>query len=469
MDLGYSFVQHYQLGLDGDLASIVVPSTHYQKVLEDPFGLSVITEDAVYAAPNRYFVHWTMTHYFRVVPSFLQYFFTPIDSLYLSCALAKISIQGLLLYLLVVYISFLFNALRKREAVLVLMVLLLPLFQTSGYNKSMGIIDLSITYTFFYALPLAVLLVFFLPFFKSFIQQKDLEITWLSKFLLLVLVVVLPFSGALIPGVVLITSLLIFIKYWSNIFYTSASKNLLFITIQTLKSIPKSVVFYFGLMSVLCLYSIYIGRNNIENIGQELPFLERVSLVPFGLWKLLTTKLGLGLLTMVVAFNTFLIRKFKDGKGQEIRIIGKWLLFFSLLYILLLPIGGYRWYRPNIVRYDTIMPVTICLFYYFGLSSFFLLKNIKNKYKIAYKVFIGSLLILYTLADEPIKNTNLCERKALEKIAKSTEQIVEVADDCLLFSWDIIKEASYSKTNGEFFYLLNITEEKKLYFQRKLE
>ncbi|MGK0365657.1 MAG: hypothetical protein ACI85O_002723 [Saprospiraceae bacterium] len=55
LDFGYAFYQFYQIPIDGDLPLIVVPIEHYQKVLTDPFGLSVLLNDEVYAAPNRFF------------------------------------------------------------------------------------------------------------------------------------------------------------------------------------------------------------------------------------------------------------------------------------------------------------------------------------------------------------------------------------------------------------------------------
>lgn len=111
-DLGYSFYQFYQMPLDGDLIPIVVPSIHYQKVLTDPFGLSVLLNDEVYAAPNRFFVHWAMTHYFSKFPLLLQYFLSPINSLYFAAACAQTIMHGLLIWLLARY-TLLFSAQKK--------------------------------------------------------------------------------------------------------------------------------------------------------------------------------------------------------------------------------------------------------------------------------------------------------------------------------------------------------------------
>ena len=96
---------------------------------------------------NRYFAHWTFFTYFNRVPILLQSFVEPIESVYLACTIAKLFIQILILSLLALYIA------GKRKIVsidfLIAAVLVIPLFQTNGYRSYMGIIDPSITYTFF--------------------------------------------------------------------------------------------------------------------------------------------------------------------------------------------------------------------------------------------------------------------------------------------------------------------------------
>ena len=162
-DLTYSFLQHYSMPLDGDMAGGIVPAEDVNPVLKDPFGFSVITENAVYPNPNRFFAHWTYFTYFNQVPILLQRFVSPFDSIYLASAIAKILIQLLILTLLAFYLTGrqkIFNA-----DFLIAAILIVPLFQTNGYRSYMGIIDPTITYTFFYALPCAIILLFYLPFY----------------------------------------------------------------------------------------------------------------------------------------------------------------------------------------------------------------------------------------------------------------------------------------------------------------
>src|SRR5690349_3582624 len=85
LDTFFSFVQHYQKSLDGDVATIVLG---YPEVMHDPFGMKVLMDNAVYGGTNRFFAHWNMSTYFKTIPLIIQQFSNPVDSIYLSCALA---------------------------------------------------------------------------------------------------------------------------------------------------------------------------------------------------------------------------------------------------------------------------------------------------------------------------------------------------------------------------------------------
>ncbi|MEI6062843.1 MAG: hypothetical protein WCR72_19220, partial [Bacteroidota bacterium] len=203
-DLAFSFYQHYHMPLYGDVAEIVIPDQvkGYYHVLHDPLGLDVLIRNETYANPNRYFAHWSASQYFLHMPLLLQKFVSPIDSIYLSVALAKIIIQLLVLYLLAVFVSGTGNILKPDF--LLAAALMTFLFQTSGYNRYMGIIDPSVIYSFFYALPLGLLLLFFLPFFRRIYyshHNKPGIAAWIA---LALFIPVLCLNGPLVPGVVLI-------------------------------------------------------------------------------------------------------------------------------------------------------------------------------------------------------------------------------------------------------------------------
>ena len=114
LDVGYSFYQHDQVALDGDLADNVVPAVENKLVLGDPFGYNALINHRHYCGPNRFWAHWSEFKYFRNVPALLQTFFDPIDSIYISCALAKTLIQIMFIWLLTVYICGVKNIFRHE-------------------------------------------------------------------------------------------------------------------------------------------------------------------------------------------------------------------------------------------------------------------------------------------------------------------------------------------------------------------
>ncbi|NJO91593.1 MAG: hypothetical protein HC831_23490 [Chloroflexia bacterium] len=88
-------------------------------------------------------------------------------------------------------------------------VLIFPLFQTNGYCRHMGIIDPATTYVFFYALPVALLLLYFAPLFLKIYYNYNPEWMKYFKILWLPLALIVSLSGPLNPGVSLIIVTLI--------------------------------------------------------------------------------------------------------------------------------------------------------------------------------------------------------------------------------------------------------------------
>ena len=144
-----------------------------------------------------------------------------------------------------------------------------------------------------------------------------------------------------------------------------------------------------------------------------------------------------------------------------------WIGLFSLLYILFLPLGGYKDYRPYILRYDTIMPITIGLIFIYAKSSFQLLKLFEGKRKNSYILLIALTTIIFSYADKPEFNKNKCEEIALEKISKSNTKIVYIENDCTILSWNKILDSEKSTLNGQLLQIWNIANESKQYYQNK--
>ncbi|MFK7970414.1 MAG: hypothetical protein AB8F95_08610, partial [Bacteroidia bacterium] len=344
LDLGYSLYQHRQMPMHGDLVPLVLPSEHYTQVLEEPFGFAAAIDGERYAGSNRYMIHRSLKLYFDHVPRWLQSIASPVESLYLASALFKTILQLLLCLVIAAYIM---AAFRWRDWRYWLAVLCVSAFmQTFGFRGSMGVIDASIVYTFFYAFPLWLLLVFFFPFFQAAIHGQAVwtlkrwqQLTWP------LLVVFLAFSGPLVaPLAILVCGSL-----------------LAFYLVQKKINLAPYTTFIISLMLGISLYSMYVGSFNLEN-GEGPSILERFMLMPTGLVKMLFTKIGWPLILILFGLSLFLF--VKKGFNKTYPRIWQVILFLLALlgaYLLLLPFGGYRPYRPYIIRYDTFLPGTIIM------------------------------------------------------------------------------------------------------------
>jgi len=465
LDLVYTFFQAYQFPLDGDLASIVLPDATCQQVLHDPFGWAVLTRNEVYVAPNRFFAHAAMVFYFKTVPFGLQRLTDPITSIYAACALFAVGVQALLLYVLSVYITGTYR-LNWRGSWLA-MALLVPLFQVAGYNDLMGIIDPAITYTFFYAFPMTLLLLLLLPFYLAASSGQPLRISWPGRIALMGLMVVLAFNGAIITGVVAVLFFGIAL-HWAVQQWQSGLRFNLGEWLRRVRHVPRLTLVLLGLFTLLCLYSLYIGLNEKESTGHILPLWERYLRIPSGIsWQL--HRPGLPLLILAALGNSWLIRRRLSSipGSQRILQILFWLGIFSLMYLLLLPLGGYRNYRPLILRRDSIMPLIMGLMFFYGLSTYFLLHHLPTQPRRWYILGVVLFSAIFINADRPWlkeKNSNICERAGLERIAQATEPVVRVSAECAVMSWWKINSPQHSETNAQLLEYWGVTKGKKLYY-----
>ena len=164
--------------------------------------------------------------------------------------------------------------------------------------------------------------------------------------------------------------------------YLTTDSNLSFIKRlqHAFRAIPKVYLFYFSLISILSLYALYVGKNNSIFLDNTISLAERYSRIPQGLLRILTQKIGFPIFLILIGINIFLLRKniVSDDVKKSLQIFN-WIGLFALCYILLLPLGGYKEYRSFIVRYDTIMPITIGLIFIYAKSSFHLIKIYKVK------------------------------------------------------------------------------------------
>lgn len=460
-DLAYSFRQHLSQPLDGDLPWNVVPADEVKPILADPLGLSVITRNAVYPNPNRYFCHITIKSWYEIVPVGLQRFISPVDSVYLASAIFKILIQALFIFLLAVAISGTFHVFNIDF--LIAAILVTPFFQTEGYQSYMGIIDSAPTYVFFYAMPLALLMILMLPFHLKFYHRKpNPPLKW---YLLLgiPLAVVVCFSGPLNPGVILVSSFVYFVGSWLENYRVQPRTNIFRRWANSIIRIP--TVFWYCLLpvSLLSLYSLYLGSFNSNNIS--VPILSLYSKLPAGIANLFFTKLGYPVLFFILATNFLLVKRTHDTvQGRKIIQLFTGLGLFALIYILLLPMGGYRENRPNIIRYDTFMPVLIGMIFVAGLSTLFLFKALERKSLNWYIPLIAGVLVLFTLNDQPLFHKADSQKSALRQIAESPSDTIGLAPDCNLIYWGKLHKPEDSKLVSRMLTKWRITDHDKLFY-----
>ncbi len=465
LDLSYSFLQYFNMPLDGDMAHIIVPAEEFKQVMQDPLGMDVLLHGESYPNPNRFFAHWASSLYFKTMPLALQSISEPITSVYLASAIAKILIQFLLIFLLVLYTS---NCRRIFDLrFLIPAALIIPLFQTVGYSRYMGIIDQSVIYTFFYALPLALMLIYYLPVYRMLNGNQNFRLGFVNGVLLTLLAFILAFSGPLVPAVMIIVNGIVLLRIWFKNIDLKKDGSMVKKILPGLSNIPFNLAYLLLISLILSLYSIFIGMHNSLNDMTQLSVIDYYTRLPLGLFNLIAQKLGWPFLIIFVIMNMIIIRKQEPGKERDQIIhLFNWILIFTLVYILLLPLGGFRWYRPNAIRYDTFIPVTLAFVFIFARSSYYLINTLKLSGKKIYVLLIIGFALFFTINDNPNFGSNTCEKEQFERLSASKENPVELPGDCTLMSWEKILDPRDSELQAELIYYWKITNEKKLYYQK---
>lgn len=464
IDLGYSFLQHYHMPFDGDMPFCIVPAEEAKMVLNDPLGLQVILEKKAYDNPNRFVSHWFIYQYFNHVPVWLQQFTAPLQSVYLSAAIFKTIVQLLIIGLLAMAVSGQKNPLKFSFVLAA--ALITPFIQVNGYFHYMGIIDQSITYTFFYAFPITLLLIYFMPLFLSEYDDRRVEKFKYFKYLWPLLALACSLSGPTVPAIALVICFLLVIDGWRRSGAATVSTNAPKSLKDRLRAKPGQYLFYLVPISIFSLYSLYLGTFNVQNDTATITIAERYARLPIGFFQQFFQKLGFPVLFLTLIGNTLLIAKhYQTGEGKKILRTFKWIGLFALCYLLLLPLGGYREYRPYILRYDTIMPITLSLLFLFGKTSLFLLRQLDGKRRYGYIALLGLVLFIFTNADEPEFNKNACERKAIAQIAAASEAVVKIEADCTVIAWDKITNPEASEWQIRLLRLWGVIDEERRFYQ----
>jgi hypothetical protein len=218
---------------------------------------------------------------------------------------------------------------------------------------------------------------------------------------------------------------------------------------------------------LLCLYSYYIGKNNEENFTSVVTIFERFKLLPRGLWILLTDNIGVPLLLFSSLINVVLVSLTpKSNKKRQFEIL-KYIGLFSVLYLILLPFGGYRFYRPYIIRYDTFSPIVVCLIFTYGITAIFLLEYYHGLKKRIYAFCVIVIMFQFTRADGIHWGMNKCNKESITYLSKSPDKIVFL--DCWsdIMSWGKSSDYNQSELNCRLLKYWGVLKEDKLYYQLK--
>ena len=439
VDLAYSGYQYYHQPLDGDVSWNVVPAPEVTQVLRHPSGVKAWWTPTTYPNPNRFFCHWSLRQYLLVVPLLLQAVVDPVSSVYLAAAIAKLVTHLSLLYLLARLVT---GRRHGRLALLGVMALLTPLFQAAGYRSYMGIVDPSVTYTFFYALPTALTLLFLLPFADHLLHKRPWRGDWRRLVLLTLLALVLHLSGPLNPGIVLVLSA----TYLLHVFVRRGVAG----TVSSLRALPPSLLLLWSWGMVLAGYSLFLGQYNSLATVTQVPLAEVYGRLPEGLYRQFFQKLGFPLLFIGLAINYLLLGFGKNGSLRWRHHYG-WILIFCALYVLLLPLGGYREYRPYSLRYDTILPVTLSLLWLYGSGVLGVWQRIHRpvfgSLRFAYPVLLLGIGLIFANADRGDTAAFDCEVATLRTANFTAPDTVFLRTDCPVMSWGVPVDASTAADN----------------------
>jgi len=309
-------------------------------------------------------------------------------------------------------------------------------------------------------------LLFLVAIYKTILAESWNNFGLFRILFLILFAIVLALGGPLSAPIMIIGLMIILFSIWKKHLVDDKEISIIERSDLAFKKIPKKL-FYLSLsIYLVCFYSIYLGLYNAENFFHQMPLSERFKLLPAGLYYSFTQKLGLPLLLLMILINLFMIsRHGQIQDGKNIIKQANWIAVFCLIYILILPLGGYREYRPNIVRGDTLLPVIVCMIYLFALTALYLLNQKSWGLKNVYYGLIAVFLLIYTIADKSISNENDCERNALEKIAHSSERIIFLENNCNVMSWQKVTDYNSSKLNCDLLKRWRVVKDERLYYQ----
>jgi len=479
VDFYESFIHYWNSQIYGDLVPLTLPSKDYGAVFNDPFGFGVLSTGERIAGSNRFFASYITYLYFNNVPLGLQVLgISPIDSIYYASAIIKIITHIGIVVILgkwVVGRKQIWSTEGLMAMVFATSFFLVAWVPNMNFKDILTVIDKAPAYTIFYAFALWLVMIYFHPFLQMLWGNRSAKFSIPLHLTLLLLAVIISFNGPInSPTILLFCSVILGGLFVQNIKKATAPSFVAKIR-EAIQQIPKVLLFHFCWIMFLGLYSYYLGTYNLENPVDAPSLLERYLLLIKGVarnYVLGHTYLSPLLILILFNFvNVILIYRQYQGE-QAKKILNSVLIFvvFASIYVLLLPLGGYRPYRPWIVRYDVVLPINLGLIFFFIKTSFFLFKHMERKKRLYYAVPLGGLIALFTIVDRiPYAQDNKCEYKALTIFATSAEKIVELPS-CNVLSWEVHTDPKKTYMQSKLLYRWNVIDkEEKRFFAQPVE
>lgn len=437
------------------MPSCLIPGDGIQKLLHDPFGWQALIYQEKYENPNRFFCHWTMYHYYHTAMGICRQFADPVTSIYWCTAFAKTLFQCCIVVLLARLVAY-----RQKFWSLdtwMAKALIFPLIQNHGYYATFGVIDSSPTYAFFYAYPTALLLFMIYGFIRC--KGQDFSNTaspWLPM-IMYVLIPVVCLSGPLNPGIciLLMGAYILYIARQKQLLQPRHLQQRLQYLFHEFKY--KQPILWLTILGIFSIYALYLGRFNSLEERSVITLKEMYHRYPDALEFIFTSEPSYVLVLSTLCLNFLLIHFSTIKQASLHRRITYSAFAFCLIYIFLLPLGGYRVYRPLILRYDTIIPVNLCFMLLFAQSTLMLLHRLKRISRMVYVVIPAVFLSIFMMADISDLDENNFERKALQAIMKHPNKTIRLRESCRVVSWSVITDPNASQWSMEMLRKLNIT------------
>lgn len=463
-DLGLSFLQYLSAPIDGDLYAIVLPAPWYEQVLHDLLGLNAVLDGESYGGAGRFSSHFLTSTYFHYVPQLWQAVVSPVDSIYYSAASAKLAAH---LGVIMVGASYILGRFQPfRRSFWIAAVAIIPFIQTYGLYHRMGLIDRSITYTFFYIIPIIILLTVLFPFYQYALgyrahSKKFTLGAWTVPFLLGIV-----FLGSIGPQVQFLMVLISGLTLLSiAIAQRNKAQGLIDGISQPFRGSFQQMGPLLLAMMLSGLWGYIAGLQNIENVD-GLPFLQTITQAAKGLffhyfevWPMWFIAAGIG----------YHLYKLRSRTESEVKYFRRF-LFISLLaiciYMIALPFGGYRSYRPYIYRYDLLIPVTLWLIYTLLTSGRLYLKYLHSRQSAPWYIPMVILfgLVLYA-HDLRVKPDNRCEKSKLVQLSQAKSDSIVLDSECPILGWEPDREYYLTDFKVQMLQHWGIVERDLIYIQ----